>query len=191
MGIHAPAWARAILNPRLAASVADLIGPEVEFHHRVLHAKGPEFGTPFPMHQDNPFYEHTDGRYLDALVHVDAATEENGCLKFLAGSHRLGPLRHVQEGAPHLPPDEYPLASAVSCPAEAGDVILFSIYTIHGSALNRTSGWRRLVRISYRNPANLQVAGAYLGRAGVMVQGIRPRLEGVTVDQNGQIHVAP
>lgn len=190
MELHSPAWARAILQPRLAASVADLIGPEVEFHHMTLHAKGPEFGTPFPMHQDNPFYEHSDGRYLDAIVHVDAATEENGCLKFLAGSHRMGPLVHVKEGSPHLPPDQYPLERAVSCPAEAGDVVLFSIYTVHGSALNRTPRWRRVVRIGYRNPANLQVAGQAMGRPGLMVHGIRPKLEGVTVDPYGPMKVA-
>ena len=189
MELHSPAWARAVLNRRLAASVADLIGPEVEFHHMTLHAKGPEFGTPFPMHQDNPFYEHSDGRYLDAIVHVDAATEENGCLKFLAGSHRLGPLQHVKEGSPHLPPDEYPLERAVSCPADAGDVVLFSIYTVHGSSLNRTPRWRRVVRIGYRNPENLQVAGQAMGRPGVMVHGLRPKLAGVTIDPYGPMKV--
>jgi len=30
---YAAAWARAIVNPRLADAVADLIGPGVEFHH--------------------------------------------------------------------------------------------------------------------------------------------------------------
>lgn len=181
MEFYSPAWARAIVNRRLSAALATLIGPDVEFHHMTLHAKGPEFGTPFPLHQDNPFYPHSDGRYLDAIVHVDAATEENGCLKFLAGSHKLGPLEHVREGSPHLPPDAYPFEKAVSCPAAAGDVVLFSIYTIHGSALNRTPNWRRVVRIGYRNPRNLQVGGQAMGRPGLMVAGLRPKLEGVTV----------
>lgn len=175
------AWAWAILNRRLVRAVADLIGPEVEYHHMTLHAKGPDFGTPFPLHQDNPFYEHSDAQYLDAIVHVDASTEENGCLKFLPGTHKLGPLPHVREGSPHLPPDQYPFEKAVSCPAEAGDVVLFSIYTIHGSALNRSPRWRRVVRIGYRNPRNLQVAGQALGRPGWMVHGVRPKIEGVEI----------
>lgn len=191
MWLFSPAWARAMLNRRLCASLADLIGPEVEMHHMTLHAKGPEFGSPFPLHQDNPFYAHSDGRYLDAIVHVDAATEENGCLKFLPGSHKLGPLPHVTQGSPHLPPEQYPFAQAVSCPADAGDVVLFSIYTIHGSALNRTPHWRRVVRIGYRNPRNLQVAGQAHGRAGMMVHGVRPKLPGVTIDPYGPMRVAP
>src|SRR5438128_12637023 len=33
---YSPAWARAVLNRRLTASIADLIGPEVELHHITL-----------------------------------------------------------------------------------------------------------------------------------------------------------
>jgi phytanoyl-CoA hydroxylase len=182
---YAAAWARAIVNPRLADAVADLIGPEVEFHHSTLHAKAPEFGTPFPMHQDHPFYPHENGQYVDALIHVDTATEANGCLKFLAGSHRLGALEHVKIGSPHLPPDQYRLEDAVACPANAGDVILFSIHTIHGSALNGTSEWRRLVRVGYRDPHNRQIGGQGMGRPGIMVRGVRPKVEGVKIDPYG------
>ena len=166
--LYSPAWGHAIYNPRLVGAVADLIGPEVELHHVTLHAKGPEFGTPFPMHQDYPFYPHQDGRFIDAIVHVDAATEENGCLKFLRGSHQLGALEHLRNGSPHLPTDQYRIEDAVSCPANTGDVVLFSIHTIHGSSLNRTKQWRRVVRLGYRNPRNRQLSGQAHGRPGLM-----------------------
>jgi len=182
---YSAAWTRAAVNRRLAESIADLIGPAVELHHVTLHAKGADYGTPFPMHQDNPFYPHTNGQYLDAIVHVDTTNEENGCLKFLAGSHKLGPLEHIREGSPHLPPEEYRIDDAVSCPAGAGDVVLFSIYTVHGSLLNRTPRIRRLVRFGFRNPANIQVGGQALGRPGLMVLGVRPKIEGVKIDPYG------
>jgi ectoine hydroxylase-related dioxygenase (phytanoyl-CoA dioxygenase family) len=182
---YSAAWARAIVNRRLAESVADLIGPEVEFHHSTLHAKGPDFGAPFPMHQDMPFYPHADNRYVDAIVHIDSADEEGGCLKFLDGSHRLGPLEHIRVGSPHLPQDQYRIEDAVSCPAESGDVVLFSIHTIHGSALNRRPRWRRVVRVGYRNPHNRQTGGQAMGRPGIMVHGVRPKVEGVTLDVYG------
>lgn len=182
---YSAAFARAMLQPAMVEAVADLIGPEVELHHMTLHAKAPEFGTPFPMHQDNPFYPHADGRYVDALIHVDAATEANGCLKFLAGSHKLGALEHVKVGSPHLPPERYRIEDAVSCPAEAGDVILFSIYTIHGSALNGTPDWRRLVRLGYRNPRNRQTGGQAMGRPGIMVHGVRPKEGAEKIDVYG------
>src|SRR3989442_1601030 len=108
------------------------------------------------------------------------ATPETGCLKFLPGSHKQGHLDHVvtmPDGtacSPHLPTDRYRLQDAVESPAKAGDVVAFSIYTIHGSEINRTGRWRRLVRVGYRNPLNKQVAGQSLGRAGIMVHGLRP-----------------
>ncbi len=172
---YSEAWCQAVANPRLTETVADLLGPNVELHHTTLHCKPPETGMPFPMHQDSPFYQHEGFAYVDALVHLDDATEENGCLKFLPGTHRNGHLEHItQNCSPHLPTDRYRIQDAVSCPARAGDVVVFSIYTVHGSEINRTNRWRRLVRIGYRDPLCKQIAGQSLGRAGLMVRGLRP-----------------
>ena len=49
---YSKAWCDAVTHPRLAGAIADLIGPNVELHHTTLHAKPPETGHPFPMHQD-------------------------------------------------------------------------------------------------------------------------------------------
>jgi ectoine hydroxylase-related dioxygenase (phytanoyl-CoA dioxygenase family) len=173
--LYSQAWCQAVLNPRLTEALAAILGPNIELHHMTLHCKPPEAGQPFPMHQDSPFFRHEGFGYLDALIHVDDATEENGCLKFLPGSHTQGHLEHItQNSSPHLPTDRYRLQDAVSCPAEAGDVVIFSIYTIHGSGINRTDRWRRLVRAGYRDPLSKQVGGYALGRAGLMVRGVRP-----------------
>ena len=53
-------------------------------------------------------------------------------------------------------------------------MVAFSIYTVHGSFINRTDRMRRLVRLGYRDPMNRQLAGQSLGRAGLMVSGVRP-----------------
>lgn len=174
--MYAAAWMRAVIKPHLTEALADILGENVEFHHATLHAKGPDFGAPFPMHQDYPFYPHQDGRYIDAILHVDGADENGGCLKFLAGSHKLGPLEHFREGSPHLDQKIYRLEDAVNCPAEPGDVVFFSIHTIHGSSLNRKPRWRRVMRLGYRNPYNRQLSGQGVGRPGLMVYGVRPKL---------------
>jgi hypothetical protein len=179
--VHSAAWCRATLHPRLVEAMADLLGPHVELHHTTLHCKPPETGMPFPMHQDSPFYQHEGTGYVDAIVHVDAATPENGCLRFLPGSHKQGHIEHILRGpdgapsSPHLPTDRYRLADAALCPAEAGDVVAFSIYTVHGSDVNRTDQWRRLARIGYRDPQCKQIGGHGLGRIGQMVRGVRPK----------------
>jgi phytanoyl-CoA hydroxylase len=176
---YSTAWCQAVTNRRLAAALGELIGPNVELHHTTLHIKPPETGMPFPLHQDSPFYQHEGFGFVDAIVHLDDTDDENGCLRFVPGSHKQGHIEHVTQvdGAavtPHLPTDVWPLDATVPCPAKAGDVVAFSIYTVHGSYINRTNRFRRLVRLGYRDPMNKQIAGQSLGRAGLMVKGVRP-----------------
>src|SRR3954451_729182 len=92
---YSDAWARAVIKPKLGGAMADLIGPVVELHHSTLHVKPPETGHPFPLHQDWAFYKHVDDRYIDVLVHLDDTRHENGEIRFVNGSHRLGTLEHV------------------------------------------------------------------------------------------------
>jgi phytanoyl-CoA hydroxylase len=181
--LYSDAWCMAVTHPKLTGAIADLIGPNVELHHSTMHIKPPQTGHPFPMHQDNPFYEHTNGRYVDVLVHLDDTSHANGEIRFLDGSHKLGALKHItmtESGpcTPHLPTDEYDLEETVPVPAKRGDVVLFSIYSIHGSYINTTKHPRRMVRVGYRDPENTQVAGQSMGRPGLLVQGYRLRHEG-------------
>jgi phytanoyl-CoA hydroxylase len=182
--LYSAAWARAIVHPRLAEILSRLLGGDVEFHHTTMHVKPPERGAPFPMHQDHPFYPHADARYVDVLLHLDDTGPENGEIRFLSGSHRLGPIEHIVEGpngepsAPYLPPDRYRLEDTVAVPAKRGDVVCFSINTVHGSYMNVTNRPRRLVRMGYRHPGNRQLGGQSHGRPGVMVRGVRARAAG-------------
>jgi phytanoyl-CoA hydroxylase len=176
-------WMRAVTHRKVVAAMVDLLGPNVELHHSTMHVKPPSTGHPFPMHQDNPFYAHTDGRYIDALVHLDDTSHANGEIRFLAGSHKLGAITHVTETAegpctPHLPFADYKLEDTVPVPAKAGDLVLFSIHCIHGSYINTTDKPRRLVRVGYRDPQNRQTAGQSHGRPGLIVAGYRDRLDG-------------
>ena len=137
---YSDAWARAVTNRKLAGAMADLLaGGPVELHHSTLHVKPPETGHPFPMHLDWAFYKHADDRYVDVLVHLDDTRHESGEIRFMAGSHKLGALPHVtvdEQGngcTPHLPTDRYRLDQTVPVPAQRGDVVVFNLFTIHGS----------------------------------------------------------
>jgi len=189
---YAASWMEAIVKPQLVGIVGDLLEANVEVHHSTLHAKPPQTGHPFPLHQDSPFYRHADGRYIDVLVHLDDTCHANGEIRFLAGSHKNGHLDHLtetEEGpcSPHLPTDKYRLEDTCPVPAKRGDVVLFSIYTVHGSHINTTDRVRRLVRVGYRDPANLQISGQSHGRPGLIVKGIRPRRNGQLVLSNAAV----
>jgi phytanoyl-CoA hydroxylase len=188
---YSATWCRAVTHPLLAAALSDLLGPDVELHHSTMHIKPPETGHPFPMHQDNPFYEHENGNYIDVLIHLDDTRHENGEIRFLDGSHKLGPLTHITRLAdgtactPHLPTDQYRLEDTLPVPAQRGDLVVFNLYTIHGSYINTTRQPRRLVRVGYRDPRNRQLAGQSCGRPGLMVSGYRPRQPGQELFSQG------
>ena len=152
---YSAAWGRAIFNERLVGCVEDLIRDTVQWHHTVLHAKPPELGTPFPMHQDYPFYPHDGPDFVDCLLHLDDTPIESGCLRVVPGSHKKGPLVHVlgPDTSPHLPPDDYhpDKIDSILIPANAGDVIFFSYQIIHWSDCNRTDEWRKSVRFGYHS----------------------------------------
>ena len=57
-------------------------------------------------------------------------------------------------------------------------MVFFSILTIHGSYINTTRQPRRLVRVGYRDPQNLQSEGYATGRPSLIVRGYRARSEG-------------
>lgn len=182
--LYSEAWFRGATNPKLVRALGQLLDGPVELHHTTMHVKPPESGMPFPMHQDNPFYPHADDRYVDVLLHLDDTCHENGEIRFLDGSHKAGPLPHILHSAdgqacdPHLDQDAYRLNDAVPVSAKAGDVVCFNIHTIHGSHINTTDKPRRLVRMGYRHPDNVQTGGQSHGRPGVLVGGFRPRAEG-------------
>lgn len=179
--LYSDAWMRAVTHPKLGKCLSQLLDSSVELHHTTMHIKPPQTGHPFPMHQDSPFYEHTDGRFLDTLVHLDDTFHENGEIRFLAGSHKLGKLPHILENpdgskcSPHLNTDDYKLEDTAPVPAKRGDVVVFHIYCIHGSYINQTQEPRRMVRMGFRDPHNDQVAGQSNGRPGLIVHGYRER----------------
>jgi len=179
---YTESWMRAVTHKTLCEAMGGLLGDCVELHHSTMHVKPPETGHPFPMHQDWAFYKHNDNRYIDVLVHLDDTCHDNGEIRFVDGSHKLGSLDHitVADGkpcTPHLPTDQYHLKDTVAVPANAGDIVCFNIHTIHGSHVNVTDEMRRLVRLGYRHPENEQTEGQSRGRPSLMVRGRRPRAE--------------
>ncbi|GAB4455941.1 MAG: hypothetical protein OHK0029_12960 [Armatimonadaceae bacterium] len=180
---YAAGWNRFIYNAPLIEAVADLIGPNVEFHSTSTHVKGPEAGMAFPMHQDSAFYNHANDRLVIAALHLDDTNDENGVFRFVDGSHRTGLIPHVIRNAdgsratPHLSVEEHPLENSTPVYCRAGDVVLFNLHTIHGSDVNRSPHLRRLVVARYRDPQNIQQTG--INPFGPMVAGVRPPVAGM------------
>ncbi len=84
-----PVFAEFMRSPRLLAVLSALLGPSgVRLHGSKLNLKAPEIGSPVEWHQDWAFYPHTNDDLLAVGVLLDDATEQNGPMMVLPGSHR-------------------------------------------------------------------------------------------------------
>ena len=79
--------------------VADLIGPDVKFHHCKINLKLPGTNTEVGYHQDFAYTPHTNDDIVTALIFVDEVTADNGALMVVPGSHR-GPIYSPVRGRP-------------------------------------------------------------------------------------------
>jgi len=173
---YSAAFTKLICDPRFTDVAAALMGTEnVQLHHTKMFIKPPEKGSPFPMHQDAPFFPHDKHSMMAAIFHFDDAPLEKGCVRVVPGSHKLGLLDHLPDGGWHLPVDQYPIEDAVPIPAKAGDVLFFSYLTIHGSGINVSNEARTTVLVQYRDPEDPPTIKTHESRGqGTMLRGVDP-----------------
>jgi ectoine hydroxylase-related dioxygenase (phytanoyl-CoA dioxygenase family) len=106
----------------------------------------------FRYHQDYFYWYGMGCLYPDlatCFVAIDPATRENGCLKLIEGSHRLGRIdHHLYDGVSDSGVDEERLNIILErmperhIELEPGDCVIFHCNTLHGSDANRSSASR-------------------------------------------------
>lgn len=170
------AFTQLLTDERFTAAASELIGsPNVQLHHTKMFIKPPEKGSPFPMHQDQPYFPHERHTMMAATIHFDDAPIEKGCVRVVPGSHKQGPIEHIPTGGWHLPFDQYPIEDATPCPAEAGDVLFFNYLTIHGSGINASTEARTTILVQMRDPSDPPTKKTHESRGqGMMLRGIDP-----------------
>jgi len=173
---YSAAFTKLLVDDRVTSIASDIIGsPNVQLHHTKMFVKPPEVGAPFPMHQDAPYFPHDNHSMIAAIFFFDDAREEKGCLRVVPGSYKLGILEHDSKGGWHLPFEQYPIESAVACPAEAGDVLFFSYLTIHGSGINTSDEARTTLLVQLRDPADNPTIKTHESRGqGMILRGVDP-----------------
>ena len=146
-----PVFAEFMRSPRLLEVLSALLGPSgVRLHGSKLNLKSPEYGSPVEWHQDWAFYPHTNDDLLAVGVLLDDATDENGPLLVLPGSHR-GPTfdHHGPDGRfcgamdPALARLDFSAARPLIAPA--GSCSFHHVRAVHGSAQNRSAHSRNLL----------------------------------------------
>jgi len=153
-------------DPRLARIAAQLLGSSTMSQLiNQAHFKFPGDGVEFPWHQDSthrryggPEWSDVNGRgsYVQTVIALDDVTEENGPLRFIEGSARLGHLDLPPDGT--LPERVLAAGAVVSATMRTGDVLLFGPYAVHSSVPNRSDRPRRAFLNGFAYPgANARV----------------------------------
>jgi ectoine hydroxylase-related dioxygenase (phytanoyl-CoA dioxygenase family) len=176
-GFHDVLW-----NPRFLVAASQLLGNQpVRFWHDQLFAKPAKKGGVVAWHQDYSYWTRTKPvAHLTCWCGLDDSTRENGCLQYIAGSHRWGLLPKPViagelEGIREYLDEEQRKQFENPVPAEvkAGEAIFHHSLTLHGSGENKSDRPRRAFVIN-------------VFADGVISDSNEPMLDGVPVIPKGE-----
>lgn len=176
-GFHDVLW-----NPRFLVAASQLLGNvPVRFWHDQLFWKPAKKGGVVAWHQDYSYWTRTKPvAHLTCWCALDDATKENGCLQYVAGSHRWGLLPKPElagdiGGIKDFLNDEQKkqFDHARFAEVKAGEAIFHHSLTLHGSGENKSDKPRRAF-----------VINAFAD--GVISDSNEPLLEGVPVVPKGE-----
>lgn len=150
-----PSWQGSVFE-QCGHSIAEQLcgeGMTLDFDQLLAKQPGREDAV-FAWHQDQAYWINTDDRRTATCwLAVDDSTAENGCMQFLAGSHREPVRPHRPAGTSReeqhtlitdLRPDDHP----VLVPIRRGDVTVHNEGVLHGSGGNASANNRRRAYIN-------------------------------------------
>lgn len=175
-------WMSLARDPRILDVVEGLLGPNILLYYSMLMMKPPGEGFEAPWHQDFAFFAHNRADLLACQVYIDDSTLENGCIRVVPGSHKLGLLNHFKDGrfSGIIQGDTAGFDNEeVIVPVKAGGMVVWHSMTLHRSYPNHSSHPRRAIVFEYKNPEARLLGGAFnssleVRSVGLMVRGCDP-----------------
>jgi 2-aminoethylphosphonate dioxygenase len=109
----------------------------------------PPGATGYQLHQDYISWKEFPESFITVIVAIDATDAGNGATEVFPGYHNQGYLSPKDGDYHHLPSEAIDESRGVVLELAPGDIGLFSGYTPHRSAANRSPNWRRQLYLSY------------------------------------------
>jgi phytanoyl-CoA hydroxylase len=139
-------------HPKIVGMVQALLGPDLKLYGDQMFLKPPFHGSEKPFHQDSPYWDIEPMNLVTCWMALDESTLENGCMRFLPGTHKGGPLPHRHLSGPHIVPEgyeEFDLSQEVAVELQPGDCTLHHSLVLHQSTPNRSASPRRGLTTAY------------------------------------------
>jgi len=148
MHLNNNVFLEAAKHPPLIAVVQEILGNRIRLYGSQVFAKPAQVGTQVPRHQDMPYWPFEPFELVSAWIALDDSNVENGCVRYVAGSHKLGMLPHVPSGVAGNSlglVDDPRIAALPEHPVEVrrGSCILHHCLTVHRSEANKSPTPRR------------------------------------------------
>lgn len=144
-----PAFQKFVLNDRFNSVIEEFIGNTPLLLTDQVFMKPPQHGGPKPYHQDDFYFQcFPADQVITAWIALDDVDEENGCLRYISESHKVGIIPHspISEAEPHnlVPPDDrINMDNEELAPVHKGGVVFHHSQTLHSSHRNYSDRWRR------------------------------------------------
>ncbi|MBE09225.1 MAG: phytanoyl-CoA dioxygenase family protein [Rhodospirillaceae bacterium] len=148
---------------KIVDAAETLIGEPVYHFQSKLTAKDPKIGGAWEWHQDYGYWYYNGcvaPKLLSFMIALDRTDTENGCLKLVRQSHKLGRLDHVQVTPEQNCADPRHMDrilethEVVDCILDPGDVVVFHANTLHRSEQNRSEKRRWTLLCCYNAISN-------------------------------------
>ena len=167
-----------LTDSRIVDYVGDLFGDDVVAWGSHFFCKMPKDGKSVAWHQDASYWPLSPSMAATVWLAIDDADIENGCMKFVAGSHHFGHMTYrPSESTDHNVlsqsidnAEQY--GTVVYDELKAGQVSIHSDLLLHGSESNDSS--RRRCGLTLRYCAASVRAEMQWNEKGVQVRGSDP-----------------
>lgn len=137
-----------VSTPALLDLVEQVIGPDIVLWASAVFCKPASTGLEVPWHQDGQYWPIRPRATVTVWIALDDVTIDNGCMRVIPGSHRMGEFSHEVSERDDLVLNNVlndpriDLARLRNVELEAGQLSLHDVDLVHGSQPN-TSGRRR------------------------------------------------
>lgn len=156
MGDYDPFFEQLVTGSKFEELAESLLGEKVAKGTVEYFNKPAGMGKPTPPHQDSYYFMLTPPQAVTFWIPLEDVDMENGCLRYVKGSHRLGMRPHGKNpilGFSQAITDfgtSNDVKNEVALPAKAGDVLVHHGLTIHRADGNKSlTRSRRVVGLVY------------------------------------------
>ncbi len=176
MLLHPP-FLKLARHERLLDIIEALVGPDIEIQHSKINWKPSQKGSgEVHWHQDFPYLPHTNHDLCAAFFVLEKTTPENGCMRVVPGSHKLGQLKHVDENGKllrYVNDERFDPGTCkpVDLLLEPGDCSIHHVLALHSSYPNQSDNPRCAVIYEFRAADAFQLGGGVTKTTGVVVRG--------------------